>query len=81
MEIFNTNNTHDYTGRFAVPLPCKTSIKPIGESRTQAVWRLYSLERSLHKTGEFDKVNKVMQEYVDLNHSEPVPYWDKNMPM
>ena len=34
------------SGRFVVPLP--KNIRPIGESRSQAVLRLLSLERTLH---------------------------------
>ena len=59
-----------------VPLPKKLDAKPIGESRSQAVRRFLSLERSLNSKAQFREVNTVMQEYFDLGHAEPVPVED-----
>ena len=63
-----------------MPLPKDTSTKPIGESRSQAVRRFLSLERSLNQRGCFKEFNGVMQEYLDLGHAEIVPIADREKP-
>lgn len=59
-----------------MPLPRKPDIKPIGESRSQAVRRFLSLEHVLNRKGNFQEVNAVMQEYLNLGHAETVPIED-----
>ena len=44
-----------------------------GESRTQAVRRFLSLERSLNGRWKFPEFDTVMTEYFDLHHAELVP--------
>ena len=51
-------------------------MKPIGESRSQAIRRFHALERSLSRKNKFHEVDTVMQEYLDLGHAEPVPSED-----
>ena len=60
-----------------VPLPKDTSIKQIiGESTSQAVRRILSLERSLNARDCFEEFNDVIQEYLDLGHVEMVAIAD-----
>ena len=59
-----------------MPLPKKPQAKPLGESRTQAVRRFLSLERSLHSKNQFKEFSDVMDEYFMLEHAELVPVAD-----
>ena len=54
---FEANHHCTKEGRFMVPLPKKLDAKPIGESRSQAVRRFLSLERSLNSKAQFREVN------------------------
>ena len=74
--------THRRTpdGRFIVPLPKKPHAPSLGESRSHAVRRFLSLERSLRAKGEFEDFNSVMQEYFELKHAELVPTVDQEKP-
>ena len=63
-------------GTITVPLPKKTDVNPLGESRSQAVRRFISLERSLHNQREFEPFAKVVKEYFTIGHAEPVPSAD-----
>ena len=76
VQHFETNHARDKTGRFVVPLPRRPDAKPIGESRSQAVRRFYSLERSLRHKDKFREVDDVVQEYLTLGHAEAVPIKD-----
>ncbi|XP_064382855.1 uncharacterized protein LOC135331570 [Halichondria panicea] len=67
-------------GRFVVPLPKNPRTKPLGESRSSAVRRFLSLERSLHSKDQFDEFATVMNEYMDLKHAECVPEADMHKP-
>lgn len=58
----------------------RQNAKPLGELQSQAVRRFNSLERSLHSRSQFAKVNTVIQEYLELEHAEPVPEVDLNKP-
>ena len=77
---FRTSHRRKDDGRFIVPLPRKANAKPIGESRTQAVRRFLSLERSLQSRNQFEDFKRVIDEYFDLNHAEPVPHHDLEKP-
>ena len=70
---FRDNHSRTAGGRFVVPLPRKPDVKPIGETRSQAIRRFLALERSLRLKEKFQEVDVVMQEYLDLGHAEPVP--------
>ena len=48
----------------------------MGESRSQAIRRFLSLERSLHSKGQFEELDLVMKEYFDMGHAEQVPVLD-----
>ena len=77
---FRDNHSRSDSGRFVVPLPKKPDAKQIGESRSQAVRRFLSLERSLHAKHQFDEFGSVMREYLDLGHAELVPPSDLEKP-
>ena len=67
-------------GRFIVPLPRRPGVKPLGESRSQAVRRFTMLEHSLLKKNQHTKLDAVMREYLDLGHAELVPIEDLKKP-
>ena len=73
MNHFQRNHYRDETGRFIVPLPKREGVEPLGESRGLAVKRFLSLEKSLRSKGQFQEFAKVVQEYFDMGHAEPVP--------
>ena len=50
---FEENHSSTEEGRFVVPLPKDPSAKPIGGSRSQAVRRFLSLERSRNARNYF----------------------------
>ena len=77
---FESNHSRSEEGRFIVPLPKDPNARPIGESRSQAVKRFLSLERSLNQKGCFQEFNTVMQEYLDLKHAEAIPMPDLEKP-
>ena len=60
---FMENHHRSSDGRFVVPLPKKPQVKPLGESRSQAVRRFLSLERSLISKGQSDEFQSVMKIY------------------
>ena len=73
---FKAHHSRTENGRFIVPLPKDSEVKPIGESRSLAVKRFLNLERVLHSKGEFEVVDDVVQEYFQLDHAEAVPVLD-----
>ena len=77
---FDSHHSRTNEGRFVVPLPRRPDTKPIGESRSHAVRRFMSLERSLNVNGRFGEFKAVMQEYLDMGHAERVPIEDVNKP-
>ena len=70
---FKESHERDDTGRFIVPLPMKENADLLGETRSLAVRRFSSLERSLRSNGKFDAFAEVIDEYFEQNHAEPVP--------
>ena len=73
---FEANHRRTEEGRFEVPLPRRSDVKPIGESRSQALRRFLALERSPNHKGCFQEVNTVIQEYFYLGHAQEVPNQD-----
>ena len=69
---FQENHTRDIDGRFVVPLPRKLHASPLGESRSTAVRRFLSLERSLRAREQFDQFEECIQEYFKMGHAEEV---------
>ena len=76
MQHFKDNHFRADSGRFTVPLPKKTDVKFLGESRSQAVGRFLALERSLHSKGQFEEFTTVIEEYLEMGHAELVPVVD-----
>ena len=60
--------------RYQVTLPKKPDSLPLGDSRTQAVSRFVSNERSIIKRQLWEPFQQVVQGYLDLGHAEPVPH-------
>ena len=77
---FKENHSRSETGRFIVPLPKNPQSKQLGESRSHAVRRFHSMERSLYAKGQFQEFATVMNEYFELEHAEPVPQADLGKP-
>lgn len=77
---FQETHSRSPEGRFIISLPKKPGVSPLGESRSQAVRRFLSLERSLHGRGLFQEVNEIMLEYLSLGHAENVPLTDAYKP-
>ena len=65
VQHYEDNHSRTSCGRFIVPLPKRSDTGIIGESRSQAVRRFLSLERSLHSRKQFQDFNAVMQDYLD----------------
>ena len=73
---FQREHRRDVCGRFIVPLPWNSEEKPLGESRSLAVRRFLSLERSLQLKDRFQAFSEVIEEYFVMDHAEPVPHSD-----
>ena len=80
VQHFNDNHTRTKSGRFVVPLPKNSQAKPLGESRSQAVRRFLSMERSLRAKNQFQEFSAVMEEYFEMGHAELVPVADLQKP-
>lgn len=76
LEHFKTHHTRQSDGRFIVPLPRKPNVGSLGESRSQAMRRFFSFERSLHTKGLFQEFETVINEYFEAGHAEEVPMHD-----
>ena len=59
-----------------VPLPKRSTSAKLGKSREQAVHRFISFERSMRAKGQFEEVEKVIDEYFVSRHAEPVSQAD-----
>ena len=70
LEHFYSHHSRDEEGRFVVPLPKRSMEVKLGESRSQAVRRFLSFERSVHSKSLFPEVQKVVQEHFDQHHTE-----------
>ena len=80
VEHFHGSHSRDPEGRYIVPLPMKTNVTPLGESRSLAVMRFKALERSLRARSQFEEFVVAMREYFDMGHTEPVPGSDLERP-
>ena len=76
VQFFDSHHSRADDGNFIVPLPRKPEVDPLGVSRSQAIRRFLSLERSLHSKGQFEELDLVMKEYFDMGHAEQVPVID-----
>jgi hypothetical protein len=73
LEHFRKTHCRKDDGRFEVSLSRRPGTTKLGESRSQALRRLLSLERLLTRKNQQDQFNAVIQEYLDLGHAEVVP--------
>ena len=80
VQHFEQTHSRNDSGRFVVPLPKGPHAKPLGESRSQAVRRFLSLERTLHSKKQFKEFSTVMEEYIEMKHAEAVPTVDLQKP-
>ena len=74
MKHFIEQHRRDDIGRFIVPLPRKPDVAPLGESRSIAVKRFLTVERSLKANGRAQEFADSVMEYFDMDHAEPVPH-------
>ncbi len=79
-EHFKANHSRDRNGIFTVPLPRVANSPLLGESKSSAVRRYLSLERSLNSKGKSKEFHAVMEEYLELGHAELVPVDDMQKP-
>ena len=77
---FHCMHRRDERGRFIIPLPRNPEAKPLGESRSLAVQRFFSLERSLRFKNRFQEFSDVIQEHFDMGHTEPLPEAEHKKP-
>ena len=80
MDHFYTTYKRDGDGRFMLSLPKREAVEPPGRSRSSAVQRFCSLERSLHQKGKFEEFAQVVDEYLTQEHTELVLSKDLNKP-
>ena len=80
VEHFKANHLREEDGSFVVPLPRVPDLPQMGESKSMAVRRYLSLERSLKSKGKIKEFHSVMEEYVQLGHAELVPTPDLQKP-
>ena len=80
MKHFREHHRRDDLGRFIVPLPRKPDVAPLGESRSVAVKRFITVERSLKANGKAREFADSVMEYFNLDHAEPVPASDLEKP-
>nr|XP_023018514.1 uncharacterized protein LOC111507442 [Leptinotarsa decemlineata] len=68
-KMYTSTFNRDSEGRFTVALPFKNSPSTLGDSKTGAMTRLYSLERRLTKFPELRSgFNDIMRESIEQGH-------------
>ena len=58
---------------YKVTLSRRTEVAPLGESRTRALFRYHSNEKSILRRNLWKPFQDVMKEYLDLEHAELIP--------
>ncbi len=76
------NDTYEVlsSGRFMVKLPRIENPPILGESRPTALSRFHQNERSLIKKEKLPAFEKVVLEYLELDHAETIPPEDMSKP-
>ncbi|GFU60121.1 integrase catalytic domain-containing protein [Trichonephila clavipes] len=75
-ELYTKTVSRTQSGRYMVDLPFK-EVPNLGDSETNALKRFYLLESKLSKNPNLkEQYHAFMQEYIELNHMEPVPKSD-----
>ncbi|XP_029054778.2 uncharacterized protein LOC114882067 [Osmia bicornis bicornis] len=70
---FSEHTRRDDSGRYVVALPFNEKKTQLGESRSRALHRFFSLERKLHRDPELKKqYTAVLEEYLTLGHMTQV---------
>ena len=74
--FYQSSTTRRADGRYVVRLPFKEQFPKdifLGPSKNSALGQYYRMEKTLEKTPELkESYRKVLQEYIDLDHMEPV---------
>ncbi|XP_072403050.1 uncharacterized protein [Diabrotica undecimpunctata] len=71
--MFTSTHYRDNEGRFVVSIPLKEPVSRLGDSKSIALQRFYSLERKLQRNVQFrDLYISFMREYQDLGHMSQV---------
>ena len=73
VEHFKEKHSTDESGWIFVPLPTRSDATPLGESRSTAVKKFESLERSLRAKGRFKEFAIAQNKYMSMDHAEPGP--------
>ncbi len=73
LEHFN-DTVQTVNGRISVTLPMKTDPPPLGDSRRQAMSRLFANEKSLSSKDKLDAFNVVLRKYLSLGHAHLIPH-------
>ena len=74
-EHFRLHTTRNSEGRYVVALPFNNKKRQLGESRTQAVKRLLSLERKLQRDPDLrQQYHAVLQEYLGIYPKSSNPH-------
>ncbi|XP_025831267.1 uncharacterized protein LOC112904716 [Agrilus planipennis] len=80
-EHFINTHTRDRDGRFVVSIPYKREPNELGESKTLALKRFYSIERKLERNDSLkNEYVKFMEEYESLGHMTKVADSEVNGP-
>ncbi|XP_065355015.1 uncharacterized protein LOC135949392 [Calliphora vicina] len=78
--FFQQTTTRQSDGRYIVRLPFKKIFPTeifLGPSRNMALAQYHRMETTLDKSPDLkDQYMKVLQEYLDLHHMEPVVYYE-----
>ena len=75
--------THSFVcsaGKYQVVLPRKQGKIQLGESKARALQRYHQNEKSLLRKGNWQQFQKVVQEYLDLNHARPCTAEELQLP-
>ena len=77
---FQDTHRREEDGRYVVGLPKRIPALELGKSRSTALRRYLSNEKSLRRTGQWEAFHMGVQEYIDLIHAEVVPLCDLSKP-
>ena len=71
---YNDTTTYSHTScRYTVTLPKKADMPALGDSRSQALSRYITNERSILRRNVWPQFQEVVQSYLDLGHAELIP--------
>ena len=73
VDHFKETARREADGRYVVSLLSKSPTPILGESRHVALRRFNANKLSLERKGTWDTLKTSVQEYMDVDHAEPVP--------